>query len=176
MKHSRDLAQTATPTLRIPTAEDGTAIWELVRACKPLDENSIYCNLLQCDHFADTCVLAEIDGEVVGWVSGYILPGEPDTLFVWQVAVGEKARGYGLGVTMLREILSRDICDDVVKLKTTITGCNDASWGLFRKFARKMGGEMSHEAHYKADDHFQGRAKTENMVTIDFSEAEAKAA
>ena len=53
MQHPRDIARSSLPNLRVPTAEDGSAIWELVRSCKPLDENSMYCNLLQCDHFAE---------------------------------------------------------------------------------------------------------------------------
>ena len=50
--------------LRKPESTDGAAIWELVRACKPLDENSMYCNIVQAEHFRDTCVVAELDGEL----------------------------------------------------------------------------------------------------------------
>ena len=60
----RDLPRTRAPLLRKPEATDGAAIWDLVRACKPLDENSMYANLIQADHFRDTCVLAELDDEV----------------------------------------------------------------------------------------------------------------
>ena len=38
-----------TLTLRKPTSEDGSAIWDLVRSCKPLDENSMYCNIVLND-------------------------------------------------------------------------------------------------------------------------------
>jgi len=77
----------AAPALRLrkPDATDGSGIWELVRKCKPLDENSMYCNLVQADHFRDTCVVAELDGMIVGWISGHMIP-EKDELFVWQVA------------------------------------------------------------------------------------------
>ncbi|MBP0483076.1 diaminobutyrate acetyltransferase [Sagittula salina] len=177
MQHPRDIARKSTPSLRTPTAEDGPAIWELVRSCKPLDENSIYCNLLQCDHFADTCVVAELDGEVVGWISGYLTPNAGDTLFVWQVAVSEKARGMGLGVTMLQSLLNREICAGVTRLQTTITADNAASWGMFRKFARVQGGTLSSEPHFLKSEHFKGRASTENMVTIDLdSDAMERAA
>src|SRR5690606_35020586 len=84
-------SHTAPITLRPPASADGPHLHRLVRACKPLDENSIYCNLLQCTHFADTCVAAEQDGELVGFISGYIPPKQADTLFVWQVAVSEQA-------------------------------------------------------------------------------------
>ena len=169
MQHPRDLARTSIPNLRKPAAEDGPAIWDLVRACKPLDENSIYCNLLQCDHFADTCVVAELDGEIVGWISGYLTPNADDTLFVWQVAVSERARGLGLGVLMLQSLLNRDACDDVQRLQTTITADNAASWGMFRKFARIQGGTLDSEPHFLQSQHFEDRQKTENMVTIDLA-------
>jgi L-2,4-diaminobutyric acid acetyltransferase len=170
--------KTHTPelSLRKPTSEDGSAIWELVRDCKPLDENSMYCNLIQCDHFRDTCVLAEMDGRAVGWVSAYLLPDDQQTLFVWQVAVSTAARGTGLGARMLGHLLDRVECADTETLQTTITSDNDASWGLFRKLARQRGGDLSHAAHFKRDDHFDGQHATEHMVTIDLPDRMKKAA
>lgn len=161
---------------RKPEREDGMAIFELIRQCKPLDENSAYCNLLQCDHFADTCVVAEIDGEIAGWVSGYLKPGTDDVLFVWQVAVSDKARGRGLGRKMINAILMRDVCSNVDRIQTTITRDNDASWALFRSFARRMGGDLSSKAHFLRDDHFAGDHDTEHMVTIRLAETERMAA
>src|SRR3546814_9922998 len=55
-------------SFRNPVAEDAQAIHDLIAACPPLDTNSLYCNLLQCTHFAETCVLAERDGEISGWI------------------------------------------------------------------------------------------------------------
>ncbi len=165
MPKNSDIPRTRTPRLRKPEATDGAAIWELVKDCKPLDENSMYCNLVQADHFRDTCVVAELDGEIVGWISGYMIPDE-NALFVWQVAVGEKARGFGLGKKMLLELVERDACDDATTLKTTITRDNVASWALFRSFARSIGGELDDEPHFTRDEHFEGRHATEHMVSI----------
>ncbi|SDG76224.1 diaminobutyrate acetyltransferase [Roseospirillum parvum] len=153
-------------SLRAPTREDGVAIHRLIAACPPLDTNSMYCNLLQCDHFADTCVIAERFGEPVGWISGYVPPGEPNTLFVWQVAVAEGARGLGLGRRMLGHLLNRPACAEVSHMKTTITADNQASWGLFRRFAERLGAPLSHTAHFKREAHFGGQHATEHMVTI----------
>ena len=91
--------------MREPRQEDAVAVHDLIGRCEPLDENSLYCNLLQCRHFAETCVVAENDGGVVGFVSGYIPPRTSNTIFVWQVAVDETARGTGLGKKMLMELL-----------------------------------------------------------------------
>ena len=75
----KDIENSATqmPHLRKPDTTDGADIWALVKACKPLDENSMYCNLVQADHFRDTCVVAEMDGEIVGWISGHMIPARP---------------------------------------------------------------------------------------------------
>lgn len=163
-------------TFRKPMPQDGAAVWELVSACKPLDENSMYCNLIQCDHFRDTCVVAERDGEMLGWVSGYVLPYDPETLFVWQVAVSGAARGEGLAGRMLSHLLLRDEAKGVTRIQTTITRDNDASWSLFKRFARKQGAELDVQAHYTRDTHFRGIHATEHMVTIRLPEAMERAA
>lgn len=136
----------------------------------------MYCNLLQCDHFADTCVLAELDGDVVGWISAYLVPDKPETLFVWQVAVSNRARGQGLAQQMLKEILGRDASEGVQQLMTTITRDNEASWALFSRFAERQGADFDSEPHFKSDEHFDGRHATEHMVTITFAEAMSAAA
>ncbi len=157
--------ETKSVTFRKPSPEDGSEIFELIRECKPLDENSMYCNLIQADHFSDTCVVAEVDGEILGWISGHMIPNE-DAFFVWQVAVSPRARGLGLGKRMLRELIDRDECAEARHLKTTITKSNDASWGLFRSFARSIGGDIEDEPHFESDVHFDGSAPTEHMVSI----------
>ncbi|MBC7133740.1 MAG: diaminobutyrate acetyltransferase [Roseovarius sp.] len=178
MRHAMELFRTTTSplSLRRPEASDGAEIWRLIRACKPLDENSMYCNLIQCDHFRDTCIVAEMDGEIVGWVSGYLLPDDPATLFIWQVAVSPKARGTGLGTRMLRTLLSRDNCKGVTRLQTTITRDNAASWALFRKFGDLAGGELTSAPHFTRAQHFDDMHDTEHMVTIAMKARMKKAA
>ncbi|WP_159586124.1 diaminobutyrate acetyltransferase [Chelativorans xinjiangense] len=163
---------------RTPRTEDGTAVWRLIRSCDPLDENSLYCNLLQCDHFSDTCMVAErvADGAIVGWVSGYLLPDDPSLLFIWQVAVDESAQGQGIAKRMLTALLARAACADVRGLKTTITSDNAASWALFNSFARSQGTELKSEPYFRKDAHFDGEHATEHMVTITLPEEARNAA
>jgi len=163
---------------RLPRSTDGANVWRLVASCKPLDENSLYCNLLQCDHFAATSVVAErrSDGAMVGWISGYLIPGEPETLFIWQVAVDPSVQGRGVAKRMLSAIVARDACRHVTSLKTTITDDNDASWALFSSFARTRGGDLQRAPHFREDLHFGGKHATEHMVTIRFSESVENAA
>lgn len=166
--NDRAAAQILAPGLglRTPTPDDGPTVSELVSACPPLDENSRYCNLLQCTDFADTCVLAEQCEKPVGWVSGYRPPREPSTLFIWQVAVHPDARGLGLGKKMILNILGRRICRGIDQLKTTVTPDNRASRGMFRSLAETLDGALHEEVHFERDRHFDSRQSTEHLITI----------
>lgn len=155
-----------TLTIRSPMREDGAAVWRLIGETETLDDNSMYCNLLQCSHFSSTCALAELDGEVVGWVSGYIPPEHPDTYFVWQVCVAEKARGRGLAKRLIKAVLGRAVCADVEKVQSTITRENKPSWALFGSIADALDADLERKAHFKRDDHFDGQHETEFLVTI----------
>ncbi|KGM07091.1 L-2,4-diaminobutyric acid acetyltransferase [Methylophaga thiooxydans] len=159
-------ADAAPITLRAPTAEDGAAVYELIAQCPPLDTNSMYCNLLQSSHFSDTSVAAELDEDIVGFISGYVLPKQPDTLFIWQVAVGEKARGQGLASRMLRDILQRPACQQVKYIETTITPDNRASWALFESLANKLSAQLNHSVMFDRQQHFAGQHETEMLVKI----------
>lgn len=133
-----DLAADSRLTLRQPQQCDGAALHRLVAACPPLDLNSRYAYLLLCRHHAQTSVVAEADGMLVGAVTSYIPPAQPDTLFVWQVAVAPQQRGQGLGRRMLRHLLQRCVAQRQLRwLETTISPSNKASHRLFTSFALK---------------------------------------
>lgn len=156
----------ASLTIRKPKATDGAAVNALIADCKPLDENSMYCNLLQCSHFAETCAVAEQDGELVGFVSGYIVPTRPELLFVWQVAVSPRARGLRLGKRLILDILDRPVCHNVTELNTTITSTNAPSQGVFRSVARELGAEVKRKIQFERETHFDGAAASEILWQI----------
>ena len=152
--------------LRRPTPLDGMDVFQLVKDCPPLDGNSSYCNLLQCSHFSSTSVAAEENGTLIGFISGYLVPERPNTLFVWQVAVAQSARGQGLARRMLQHILMRDNCSEVCYLETTITQTNQASWGLFRGVARHLVAELHSSVMFDHKEHFNGLHDSEELVRI----------
>jgi L-2,4-diaminobutyric acid acetyltransferase len=127
--------------LRRPASSDAAAIQRLIEACRPLDVNSTYAYLLLCHHFADTCVVAESDAETTGFLSAYLPPGREDSLFVWQVAVAESARGQRLASSMIEEALGRKACASVRFLEATVSPSNRASRALFEGFAARRGAE-----------------------------------
>jgi L-2,4-diaminobutyric acid acetyltransferase len=149
-----------------PSIDDGLAVSKLISHCPPLDTNSVYCNLLQCYHFSSTSVAVKRCDELVGFISAYLIPETPDRLFVWQVAVSEKVRGQGLASKMIAHILAREVCASVRVLQTTITESNQASWGLFTRFAEKHAAPLSSEQLFVAGKHLPAQHNTEVLVTI----------
>lgn len=149
-----------------PNSSMGWQVNQLIQQCPPLDTNSTYCNILQCDHFSGTSVAAFLDQQMVGFISGYIQPEQPNTLFIWQVAVHEKARGQSLAKNMLLHILDRPQCQNVSYLETTITESNQASWALFESLARAKETETTRRAYYDSDSHFQQQSPTEWLMRI----------
>lgn len=153
-------------SFRAPTAADGPTVHELIANCPPLDTNSLYCNLLQCAHFGDTCIVAELNGRMVGWISAYRPPVSTDRLFIWQVAVHPSARGLKLAARMLEALLERPTCAGVNGILTTITEANSASWALFESFARRHAAVLSSGPFFDKDIHFLGQHDSETLVSI----------
>jgi len=162
-------------TFRHPTAEDGLAVHRLIAACPPLDTNSLYCNLLQCSHWANTAILAEAAPEhsgargsslPAGFISAY--RARPGVLFVWQVAVASEARGRGLASAMLEALCARESARSAGLrfIETTITPDNAASWALFRRFAQRLGVDTEELPWFEQQQHFGGSHETEMLLRI----------
>ena len=151
---------------RPPRLSDGPAVHALVKRCEPLDLNSPYSYLLLCTDFAATCVVAERDGELVGFVSGYLKPADPRALFIWQVAVSPATRGLGVGKGLLRAVLSRPACVRVERLETTVTPSNAASWAMFHSLARERGARCTRQPIFRAEDFGEETHEEEHLLRI----------
>ena len=128
---------------RHPLFEEGLAIYQLIKSCPPLDTNSIYYYYILCRDFSETCVVAEQNHQIMGFLSAYRKPQESDCLFVWQVAVSNEARGQHSATNMLDWLIARTTCENIRTVETTISPTNDASQNLFKRFANK------HQAKYQ---------------------------
>jgi L-2,4-diaminobutyric acid acetyltransferase len=155
----------AEPRLRAPKREDAASVHRLVLESEALEANTRYAYLLLATHFADTAVVAEQAGEVVGFVAAYRPPIRPESVFVWQVGVASSARGRGLARRMLEALLRRPACGDVKYLEATVGTSNAASRRLFTSVARTLdvpchvgpgfeAGDFGDEAH-EAEDLFR---------------------
>ncbi|MET8976983.1 diaminobutyrate acetyltransferase [Streptomyces sp. NPDC004539] len=126
-------------TIDRPTVDDGSALWRIARDSEVLDLNSPYSYLLWCRDFADTSAVARHRGEPVAFVTGYLRPDRPGTLFVWQIAVDGAHRGRGLAGTLLDALTARTAASAV---ETTITPDNTASRALFASYAARHRAEV----------------------------------
>ncbi len=122
----------------------------LVAHCPPLDLNSVYLYLLLTEHFPHTCIVAEDHHGVLGMVSAYLPPGRSEVLFVWQVAVHPRARGLGLGLRMLRQLLRRRGLRPVRWVETTVGPGNQASRCLFTRLAGHLQAPLRESALFDA--------------------------
>ncbi|TCS36973.1 diaminobutyrate acetyltransferase [Paucimonas lemoignei] len=162
-----DLAVARSLQLRPPERRDGAALHDLVAACPPLDLNSRYAYLLLCEHHAQTSVVAESDSELVGAITAYVPPQQPDTLFIWQVAVAERIRGQKLGTRMLQHLLQHCVHAQGLRwVETTISPDNLASHNLFTQFAVRHDAGCTTTTLFAASDFGASGHQAESLYKI----------
>src|SRR3546814_4423027 len=121
----------------MPHKTDASGIHRLISECPPLDLNSVYTYLLLSEHFSRACIVAGRGDTLDGFVSAYLPPERPGTLFVWQVAVHARARGQGLARFMLTELLQRPGLAAIQYIETTVgdrksTSLNSSHYCAYR--------------------------------------------
>ncbi|MDH6195127.1 L-2,4-diaminobutyric acid acetyltransferase [Mycobacterium frederiksbergense] len=147
-RHSRE------ELLRPPRGVDAIGIRDLAEATGVLDLNSAYAYLLLATDFAATSIVAECDGGLRGFITGYHPPPRPDVLFVWQVAVSPTVQGGGLASTMLDALVHRvrsQRCGQPVTVEATVAPSNAASRAFFGAFARRHGVPLVEDPHFGRD-------------------------
>lgn len=119
---------------RAPKKSDGAQMWRMVKESGKLDLNSPYHYLTMSHWFSDSCRLAEdpLDDQLIGMVTGFRLPAQPETLFVWQIAVDDRYRGRGIAIRLLDELMADS---EVNFVEATISPSNHSSKRLFEKWA-----------------------------------------
>lgn len=136
--------------IRKPLAGDGYEIHQLIANSPPLDLNSVYSYYLLSNHFRDSCVVAESQGDIVGFLSAYRIPHQPQTLFIWQVVVNQAQRGKRVAWRMLESLLQRYQQNEVVQIEATVNPSNAASRRLFERLAEEQGTTLQEETFLEA--------------------------
>lgn len=137
--------------LRRPCADDALGIHRLAADTRVLDVNSVYAYALLATDFADTSIVAERDGRVVGFIAAYRPPPRPQVLFVWQVAVDPSGQGAGLGGAMI-DTLAHRVREagggQPLTVEATVAPSNSASRAFFGAFARRHGAALTERPHF----------------------------
>ncbi|WP_436838567.1 diaminobutyrate acetyltransferase [Nocardia nova] len=151
--------------IRAPRVTDGATMWQIAVDSQVLDANTSYAYLLWCRDFHATSVVAEIDSQTAGFVTGYLRPQAPDTLFIWQVAVDHAFRGRGVGVAMLDHLVEQVAEQGVSVLETTVSPDNEASIAMFSSLARRRGAEIIRQVLFEPKDFPDGH-ESEDLYRI----------
>ncbi|MEX0373900.1 diaminobutyrate acetyltransferase [Spiribacter pallidus] len=152
--------------LRAPEHDEGGAMWEVARATGTLDLNSSYLYMLLARDFADTCVVAERQGKVVGFASGYRRPRHPEVIFLWQVGIHPDHQGQGLGKRLIAAFLRQPGADRASMLETTIAPDNEASRALFQAMARELETDCRVSPCFAPEDFPEPGHAAEELFTI----------
>ncbi|MFJ5997951.1 diaminobutyrate acetyltransferase [Streptomyces sp. NPDC092370] len=126
---------------RPPVPEDGPAVWNLVENTPGLDSNSVYYYTLWFRDFADGSLIATVDDEIVGFLTGYRRPDDPETYFVWQTAVNPRHGIPFLGVKLFQAAADQQVAQGARYVEATVSAENKAILMVLKQFAKK------HSAH-----------------------------
>lgn len=141
--------------LRKPDKNDSKEIFQLIKSVGTLDLNSQYLYLLQTTHFQNTCSVAIYNEKIVGFVSGYIIPDDKETLFIWQVAISNEVRGQNLAMKIILDIFNKNNTSNNVKyILSTVSPSNKASQRVFEKIANKLNTKIENKTLFSIDDFF----------------------
>ena len=115
-----------------------------------LDTNSPYQYVLWFRDFADCSLLATVDDEIVGFLTGYRRPEEPETYFVWQTAVNPRHGIPFLGVKLFEAAAERQRARGARYVEATVSAENKAIVMVLRQYARKRSAEVADSVLFPA--------------------------
>ena len=138
---------------RIPQKKDAKRIVDLIKIGGTLDLNSEYLYLLQTTHFNETCCVAVCEDEIIGFVSGYLVPNEEEKLFIWQVAVSSKFRGQNLEKQIIMDIFNRNNLKKQIKyILSTVSPSNKSSQRVFEKVSIDFDTDIKSKTLFSLND------------------------
>jgi L-2,4-diaminobutyric acid acetyltransferase len=124
--------------IRTPRMDDVPGIALLVRECRPfLTAHASYLYWAYCRYYAETCALAEVDGQIAGWCHANAVGR--GKYFSHQTAVAPWARGLGIGRSLWAHVLNRIKHEPGFALEFTIERRNIAALKMLTAAAEDAG-------------------------------------
>jgi L-2,4-diaminobutyric acid acetyltransferase len=120
--------------LKIINAEekDFLDVYKFVSDCKPLENYSEHFYKIILRYFRNTCLLAKINEEIVGFVYCFKSQVDKNKLFLWQIGVSSKYRNKKIAKKLIDriEIIAKDIGCKIIEL--TVDPENIPSQNFFK--------------------------------------------
>lgn len=136
--------------IRNVALNDIKEVYKLLKANRPyVGLNSRYTYFLLAKDFAGTCAVAEHEGKIVGFSSGYLSPAKNDTFFSWEAVVHRDYRGNNLQKRMLLWQIS---VTGATYFEGTVNPSNEASKRSFRGLAELLETNCEERVLFSEDD------------------------
>ncbi|QUH05534.1 diaminobutyrate acetyltransferase [Saccharopolyspora erythraea] len=150
---------------RTPEPKDGQAVWEMVSNDRQLDTNSPYYYTMWFRDFAHESLVATVRDEIVGFLTGYRRPDEPETYVVWQEAVRPRHGIPNLGVDIFEHAAAQQIADGAKYVEATVSANNKPIIWVLKKFAKAHAAEVETGVLFPSD-YFPGEHHDEVLYRI----------
>lgn len=144
--------------------EDLKDVYSLLIANRPfVGLNSRYTYFLLARDFSNTCIVAEHNGRIIAFSSGYTPPSRKDTLFNWEIVVQKDYRGNGLQKRLLLHQLD---LTQASYLESTVNPSNEISKKNFHKLARLLDTVCEERVMLSEDDFENDGHEAEILYSI----------
>jgi diaminobutyrate acetyltransferase len=117
--------------IRSVSEKEFMRIHSFVSDCDVLETYPEHVYRILLRHFGDTCLVAESDGVIVGFLLGFRSQTRADLFFIWQIGVSVSARRQGVGAAILRDVENRLSSHEAARIECTIDPENEPSIRLF---------------------------------------------
>ena len=119
--------------IRNPKESEFEKIYNFVSRCKPLESYGDHFYRIMLRYFNNTCLIAEEENNILGFILGVISQTDPKSYFLWQIGVNPEVQGQGIGRKMLEHIEIELKRKNINRIELTIDPENKASQKLFEK-------------------------------------------
>jgi L-2,4-diaminobutyric acid acetyltransferase len=92
-----------------------------------------------------------VGDELVGFLTGYRRPDEPDTYFVWQTAVNPRHGIPFLGVKLFQAAADEQVAKGARYVEATVSAENKAIIMVLKQFAKKHSAQVETRLLFPAD-------------------------
>jgi phosphoribosylamine--glycine ligase len=150
--------------LRNFEAADAGEVAHLLQVSPPLEAYPLHLLLIAQRCFGQTCWVAEVRGEIVGWLMGLGRDHDPRCWFLWQIGVRPSAQRRGIARRLLRYGEKHLAAAGFERVEVTVDPENEASLSLFHSAGYStrltsgqtsmIAGEMVAFHHYGPGRHF----------------------
>jgi L-2,4-diaminobutyric acid acetyltransferase len=128
--------------VRSCTPSDFAEVLNIVQQSDKISHHTSYTYWVALRAWPDLFLVAELDGEIVGFAFGLRAAEQPHQVFLWQIAVDPEHQRLGIGELLLHTLIARAARSGALELTTTISIDNGPSNALFRKIALAIGSKL----------------------------------